>query len=508
MRKQMIVDVNAYQTRVALLEEGSLAEIYVEQVGRERIVGNIYKGRVQNVLPGMQAAFVDIGLEKNAFLYAGDILVDKADLEFPNQKERPEIQANIKDIVKPGQEILLQILKEPFGTKGARVTTHITLPGRTLVLMPTVNYIGVSRRIEDEEERSRLRSIIERIKPENMGIIVRTAAYGKSEEEFISDISFLVRMWEKVIHRAQLVNAPRMVHAEESLVFRTIRDIFTPDVEELMINDRDYYEKVKVVADIISPEFADRVKLYQGEQDLFDRYELESKIDKLLQRKVWLKNGGYIIIDQTEALTAIDVNTGKYVGSDDLQQTLFETNCEAAREIARQLRLRDIGGIIIIDFIDMEDQANKDTLIELLRNELKKDRTKSNVVGMTGLGLVEMTRKKVRKSLSATMQNSCPYCGGESRILSAETVAHKIRRQLRREQQNTNVPSYLIEAHPHVASFIEARSHGDPPFLPHVEGRSVYVRSNSALHFEEYSIQPITDHRLLETIASDSRVFC
>ncbi len=509
VRKEIVVDINPCQTRVAMLENGELAEIYIERVGRERLVGNIYKGCVANVLPGMQAAFVDIGLEKNAFLYAGDILVDKSDFVFPGGGQPPIIPTAIKDIVKQGQEIILQVIKEPVGTKGARVTTHITLPGRTLVLMPTVNYIGVSRRIDDEEERGRLRGIIERIKPENMGVIVRTAAAGKSEEEFKNDIQFLVRLWERVQNKGKLAHAPRVIHSEEALIFRTIRDIFTRDVQRLVINDEEYFERVKVVAGIISPELQDRVEYYQGEEALFDHFMLEGRLDKLLQRKVWLKNGGYIVIDQTEALTAIDVNTGKYVGSDDLQETLFETNCEAAREIARQLRLRDIGGIIIIDFIDMEGQENRDALIDILREELKKDRTKSNVVGMTGLGLVEMTRKKMRKTLSATLQETCSYCRGEGKLLSAESVALRIRRQLQREFKNTSCDTYLVEAHPSVCGLIEARAQSghEHALLPKAEGRTVYVRSLPYMHIEEFRIQSVTDQQMLENIVMDAKVF-
>ena len=507
MSKQIVVDINAHQTRVAVGENGEMTEIYIESLGRERIVGNIYKGRVQNVIPGMQAAFVDIGLEKNAFLYAGDILVDKSDLEFPDQKTKPEIQANIKDMVKPGQEIMLQILKEPVGNKGARVTTHITLPGRTLVLMPTVNYVGVSRRIDDEQERERLRSIIERIKPENTGVIVRTVAVGKSEEEFASDLDFLFSLWERVKQKDHLVSAPRLIHTEEPLVYRTIRDLLTEDIDELVINDAEYFEKVKIVAGIISPEYVDRVKLYEDHESLFDHYDLERKIEKLFIRKVWLKNGGYIVIDSTEALTAIDVNTGKYVGGNNLQETLFKTNCEAAREIARQLRLRDIGGIIIIDFIDMEAQEDKDALIEILRDQLHKDRTKSNVLGMTELGLVEMTRKKMRKSFSATMQSPCSYCHGEGKVQSSEAIAHKVRRQLLRDMQNIDVDVWLVDVHPSVAAFIETRSQGESLFLPQFPGRDIYVRSLPYLHIEEYRVTPVTDQRLMETAISDAKIF-
>lgn len=509
MKKEILVDINPLQTRVLLLEDNEPAELYVERTGRERIVGNIYKGCVANVLPGMQAAFVDIGLQKNAFLYSGDINADMTDFEFPDKGgDRNKIELSIDEKVKQGQELMLQIVKEPVGTKGARVTTNITLPGRTLVLVPTVNYIGVSRRIEDEEERTRLREIMERIKPEGMGVIVRTAAAGKSEEDFRADLAFLTRMWERIQNKYKLVRAPRLIHSEEQLIFRIIRDIFTPDVDLLLINDEEYYERVKVVAGILSPELADRVQYYDGGDNLFDVRGAEGKLEKMLSRKVWLKNGAYIVIDHTEALTAIDVNTGKFIGEDDLQETLFETNCEAAREIARQIRLRDISGIIIIDFIDMEVQENKDALIELLRNCMKNDRTKSNVLGMTGLGLIEMTRKKMRNPLIATLQEPCPYCRGESRVLTPESVALRVRRRLLRELANTDCTRFLVEVHPSVAAFIEKKDAEDLPILPRQAGKNFYIRALPELHVEHFEVRALTDKRELDALAKGGEIKC
>ena len=501
MNREILVDINPHQTRVGILEDGALVELYVERTGKERIVGNIYKGCVQNVLPGMQAAFVDIGLDKNAFLYAGDINADKSDFDFTDSRHSDKFEKKIGDMVHQGQEIILQVVKEPVGTKGARVTTNITLPGRTLVLVPTVNYVGVSRRISDESERTRLRETIERIKPPDMGVIVRTAAVGKTEEEFKADLTFLTRLWERITNKGKIVRAPRVIHNEEPLVFRTIRDTFTPDVSSLIVNDEEYYDRVKIIAGIISPELVERVRLFDCDEDIFEHYKVDVRAEKLLARKVRLRNGAYIVIDQTEALTAIDVNTGKYIGSDNLQQTLFETNCEAAREIARQLRLRDISGIIIIDFIDMESQENKDALVELLDECLKNDRTKSNVLGMTGLGLVEMTRKKLRNPLSATLQSPCPYCQGEGKVLSAESIAQKIRAALAREFRNTSITSFIVEMHPEVAEFIERRTKEVMPVLPDEDGRSVYISRDTSRHIEDYSIQPVTDVHELENAA-------
>ncbi len=492
MNREIVVDINPYQTRVVLLEDGQPSEIYIERRGHERLVGNIYIGKVQNVLPGMQAAFVDIGLERNAFLYAGDIQVDRSEFQFGDGGQEMRINTpNIQDIVKTGQEIMVQVLKEPVGTKGARVTTHITLPGRTLVLMPTVNYVGVSRRIADETERSRLRGILDDIKPAEMGVIVRTAAVGKDKEEFQTDISFLERLWQRICKKKTLVSAPRMLHAEEPLIFRTIRDLFTPDIERLIINESEFYERIQIVANIISPQLKDKVVLYQGEEDLFDRFDLESKIEKALSRKVWLANGGYIVIDQTEALTSIDVNTGRFVGTDNLQETITQANCEAAKEIARQLRLRDISGIIIVDFIDMEDIADKERVLDTLKAELKKDRTKSNVLGITQLGLVEMTRKKMRHCISNTLQTPCPYCHGDGRVLSGETVVLKVRKALIKCIQNESMMDYLVEVHPTVADLIDDHSSAQAPLLPATAGRSIYVRAMPSMHVEEFNIQPL-----------------
>ncbi len=509
MRKEIVIDVNPYQTRVVLLEDGAPSEISIERRGKERLVGNIYKGRVQNVLPGMQAAFVDIGLERNAFLYAGDIVLDKRDFQFCNHEGEQKVDEvpNIRDIVKPGQDIMVQVIKEPVGTKGARVTTHITLPGRSLVLMPTANYIGVSRRIDDEEERARLKAAIEAVKPADMGVIVRTAAIGKSEEEFRGDVSFLCRMWERIRQRERMLSAPRLIHAEEPLMFRTLRDLFSPDIHRLIINDREYYEKVRAVAGILSPELPDRVELYEGLPDAFDMYKLESAIDKALARKVWLKNGGYIIIDQTEALTTIDVNTGKYVGNDNLQETITETNCEAAREIARQLRLRDISGIIIIDFIDMDEIADKERVLDTLREALRKDRTKSNVLGITQLGLVEMTRKKSRQCISDILQTSCPYCGGDGRVLSPETMLLKIRKKLMRVIAEGGNCSYLVRVSPTVAELVEENSPQDAPLLPKAPGYATYVLPVPGMHVEEFTISPITSKEELKHVRSVARAY-
>ncbi|MEF9863526.1 MAG: Rne/Rng family ribonuclease, partial [Christensenellaceae bacterium] len=391
IKKKIIADVNTHEVRVALLEDNHLVEIQVEMRGKERLVGNIYKGRVANILPGMQAAFVDVGLDKNAFLYAGDILCDESDFYFDDTAEEGQVKKklevpNIKELLKQNQEIMVQVLKQPGGTKGARVTTHITLPGRLLVLMPTVDHIGVSRRIEEEQKREELKDLIDGIKPSDMGVIVRTVAEHASEEEISSELRFLVRLWQKVQEKSDFVSAPRLIHAEETLLFRTVRDMLTADVSEFVINDKDYFEKVRAVVNIVSPLMEDKLTLFDKDENIFDYYEIEDKIGKALQRKVWLKNGCYLVIEETEALTVVDVNTGKYIGEDNLQDTILNANIEATQEIARQLRLRDISGIIVIDFIDMDNEENKQKVVDALSAALKNDRTKSNVLGMTELG--------------------------------------------------------------------------------------------------------------------------
>lgn len=479
MIKKLIADVNPHEVRVALTEDGNLAEIHIETRGKERLVGNIYKGKTANILPGMQAAFVDIGLGKNAFLYAGDILPDESDFEFETQekqsvKKNLEIP-NIKDILKPGQEILVQVLKQPGGTKGARITTHITLPGRLIVFMPTVEHVGVSRRIADENQRLRLKELACAIKPEHMGVIIRTAAQNAADEEIKKEIKLYSRLWERIADKAKILTAPRLIHAEENLLFRTVRDIFTEDVSEFIINDEDYYQKILALVNIISPHMASRLKFYKEKDNIFDKYNIEDKLNKALQRKVWLKNGCYLVIDEAEALTAIDVNTGKYIGEDDFQQTALNANIEAAHEIARQLRLRDISGIIIIDFIDMESEENKRIVVEELEKALENDRTKSNVKGMTQLGLVEMTRKKMRRKLSTLTERTCPVCGGSGKVHNLDNMAMRLRREVIRTADRDSNASYLASVPADLAEYVIAKNNQQQAILPKFERARFYI---------------------------------
>lgn len=414
MYKEILMQVAKEETKVAVVEDGRLAEIYLERAPDQRQVGNIYKGVVKNVLPGMQAAFIDIGMEKNAFLYVADALAYNIwhdEIVSPKDAVRP----NIRDIIKEGQEIVVQISKEAVGNKGARVTTQITIPGRFLVLMPTVDYVGISRRILDEEERTRLKAIADEIRIGSMGLIVRTVAEGASREELEQDIQNLVKLWERIKKRVQQVSGSAIIHKDLELVQRILRDVFSDDVQRLYVNDKSVMEKVIEFLEIMNVSLKNRVFL-SDTIDLFEKYAIDYEIEQALKRKVWLKCGGYLVIDEMEALTAIDINTGKYVGSTDLADTVLKTNSEAAREIARQIRLRNIGGIIIIDFIDMQKNDHREEILRILETELKKDKMKVHILGITPLGLVELTRKKVRHSLSKVLEKTCPHCEGKGRI--------------------------------------------------------------------------------------------
>lgn len=495
MSKKIIVDVQYDQTRVAILEDSELVELYMEGEDSQGIAGNIYRGKVENVLPGMQAAFVDIGLQKNAFLYVGDINTDKSIFEFSDEHGTTVNDAramSIRDIISKGQEITVQVLKEPIGTKGARVTTQITLPGRYLVLMPTVDYIGVSRRIEDEGERKRLKEIVDHLRPHSMGIIVRTAALGKEQEDFVQDIDFLCRLWAKIQSKEWRGKVPRVLYEDEDIIYRTIRDSYAPDIKKVIINNQEEYEKTLEFADVLFPGLRKKMEFFDDPSGIFKYYNIESKIEKAIQKKVWLKNGGYLIIDPTEALTVIDVNTGKFVGSKNLEDTVLKTNLEAAKEIAHQIRLRDIGGIIIIDFIDMGESKNKEKVLEVLRNALKKDRTKTNVIGFTGLGLVEMTRKKVRRRLASKLLKPCPYCHGTGRVYSENMVIAKIEKELEDIVNNSDIWGAVIEVHPSVARIWTEDGGNSLDILEKTLDCKIYIRDNHRFHVEESIIHPLT----------------
>lgn len=494
--KEIVVDVGFNQTRVALVENKELTEIYIDVNKGNGIAGNIYKGKVTNVLPGMQAAFVDIGLEKNAFLF----VKDAQPFAFCEEMEiyvsdSPYKEHQIDELLRIGQEVIVQVVKEAIDTKGPRVTTHITLPGRFLVLMPSVDYAGVSRRISDEAEKERLKQMAISCKPDGMGLIVRTAAEGCTKEDFEADVQFLTKLWENVINIKKTIAAPNVIHKDLSLVYKSVRDLFNKDVDRLIINNKEQYEKVLEIMELTAPQLKSRVEYYVRTEDLFESYQLEGKISKLASRKVWLKNKGYIVIDQTEALTSIDVNTGKFVGSKDFEDTVYLTNLEAAKEIGKQLRLRDIGGIIIVDFIDMHNKQHESTVIDVLKATLKKDRTKTNVLGMTQLGLLEMTRKKVRMRIESVLLTPCPYCDGEGTILSNEMVARNIERELYKIILDTNSEAVLLEiggtANPSFIRVLEERI----DFISKLYKKEIIFKFSSQLKAHQYSIRGcLLDH--------------
>ena len=486
MAKEIVVNVTTRETRLALIDSGKLVEMHVER--EEQVAGSIYKCRVANVLPGMDAAFVDIGLERNAFLYAGDVLPE-ADEDLPKEGREPE-RVSIKDLLKVGQELLVQVVKAPRGTKGARVSTRISLPGRFLVFMPDADNIGISRKIDDKRERERLKKITEQIKRPGFGLIVRTEGEGSGERDLRTDLEFLLRMWEQIQDRAKTTPPPGLIHQDLSLTYRMIRDVFGSDIRKMFVDSQTEYQKALETADLISPKLRSKIVLYNDPEPIFEHFSIENEIDRLLKRKVWLKSGGHITIDQTEALTSIDVNTGKFIGSTSLSDTILKTNMEAAAEIARQLRLRDIGGIIIIDFIDMSSARDRNHVVNALDKSLKKDRTRTKISQIGPLGLIEMTRKRTGETISEIVNQACPYCQGRGEILSPESVSIQIERDLRRLSAEVDDEAFLVTAEPEVAACLIGAG---GQVINHIEKqmrRAVYVRADPDLHIEKYEIVP------------------
>jgi ribonuclease G len=487
VKTEILVHATAEETWVAVLEDRVLVELYVDQGGAERFGGNIYKGRVKNVLPGMQAAFVDIGLERNAFLYVAD-----TERKGKSNLTRNNKSANIKEVLQPGQQVVVQVVKEPTETKGARVSMHLSLPGRNLVLMPGADHVGVSRQIQDEKERERLRQAAGNIKPAGMGLIVRTVAAGMEEDEFAQDMDFLLRLHKTIKRRSRARTAPALLYRDLDLVYRIVRDLFTPSVDRFVVDSREVYERTLELLSIMGPELQDRVEYFEPGQDLLLTYALEADVEKTFRRKVWLKCGGYIVVDQTEALTAIDVNTGKFVGSTSLQATVLKTNLEAVKEIARQIRLRNIGGIIVVDFIDMDDPSAKNQVVQALEKQLRRDKVKAQVLGLTKLGLVEITRKKERRSLESVFLRPCPYCDGKGKILSEQAVGLKVRREIHRLLAQQPVGALLVEAHPSVAAVLIGPGGKSLKALEKQVGIPVQVRGVESLHSRDFALIPLT----------------
>ncbi|MBS4031037.1 MAG: Rne/Rng family ribonuclease [Clostridiales bacterium] len=484
MQKKIVINCDNKQTRVAVIENDKPVEIYLERPVHQRVVGNIYKGIVANVLPGMQAAFVDIGLERNAFLYVDDAQPG-ADEDSENKTKS---KITIEQLLRPGEEIMVQVVKEPFGSKGARLTRQITIPGRYLVLMPTVEYTGVSRRIEESEERDRLKEIVSELRPDGKGLIVRTVGEGQSEEAFRQDLNFLLPLWEKIQSRYRQKSAPFLVYQDLDLIYRIIRDLFTEQIEQLIIDTRYEYEKIIETLEYVDASLIKKVSLYTGDAPVFDIYGVENEIERALSRTVWLDCGGYLVFDHTEALTVIDVNTGKYIGKTNLADTVLKTNLDAAVEIVRQIRLRDIGGIIIIDFIDMDSEEHRRQILEKLVEKTKEDKTKSHVLGLTGLGLVEMTRKKARQGLDAVLQQTCPYCGGRGKVLCPDVISAKTERQLKSYMASLDDEALLAEMHYSVAGLLIGPSGSYLKKLEEETGKAIFIRGSDTMHIEKYRI--------------------
>lgn len=507
MPREIIVNVDSRETRVALIEGDRLVELHIER--EERVVGSIYKCKVSNVLPGMDAAFVEIGLERNAFLYVADVLPE-ADEDLPTSR-RESKNLRIRDMLKIGQELLVQVIKGPRGTKGARVSTRISLPGRYLVLMPDSDNTGISRKIEESGERDRLKKIAENIRPLGVGIIVRTEAEGKSEFELKQDLEFLLRMWNQIQEKSRKINAPGLVHQDLSLIYKTIRDVLGADVSTMLIDSPVDYEKAIELIELLSPKMKSRIRLYDEREPIFERYAIESEIERLLRRKVWLKSGGHLTIDETEALTTIDVNTGKYIGSTSLSDTILKTNLEAVSEIARQLRLRDIGGIIIIDFIDMSNPKDRQHVVSALDKALKRDRTRTKISNISPLGLIEMTRKRTGETISEAMTEGCPYCQGRGRIKSSESVSIDIEREIKKMASETDEEAFIITAHPEVAVHLIGPMGEAIDEIERRLKRAIYVRANEEMHIEKFEIVPTNiqeTERQMQRFKSSETVEC
>lgn len=502
MAHKMLVESDPHETRIAVLEEDRLTEVFLERRLHRGVVGNVYKGRVSRVLPGMQAAFVDIGLERDAFLYVADVVDpgradEDAELvgangdgsgEEDGAAEETWSEPSIDSLLRVGQELLVQVTKDPLPNKGARVTTQVTLPGRFLVLLPTVSHIGVSRRIEDETERQRLRELLEGLPRSAGGIIVRTAGEGKSGEEFRADIAYLEQLWQGVRRRAESAAAPSLVHQDLDLALRVVRDLFSSEFTVLWVDGETTYTRIVEFLDQVQPALVARVRLDREERGLFERFGIERELEAALKPKVWLKSGGYLVINPTEALVAIDVNTGRYVGTRSLEETALATNLEAVEEVVRQIRLRDLGGIIVLDLIDMTDRAHREQVFAALETELRKDRAKYKVLSISEFGLVEITRKRSRANLERLLTQTCPHCEGSGRIQSVATICLSLRRAVLKMAGAVSSKQLLLRVHPDVARALQREERAILEELERELGFAVIVQGDVKLHPSSFDI--------------------
>jgi ribonuclease G len=540
MTKEMIISSSAHETRVAILEDDQVAEIFIERERSRGVVGNLYKGRVSKVLPGMQSAFVDLGLERDGFLYVSDVVAtfeefDRLDTDDDvpalqaagvgtgaaglggngstttatqgaggghgrgsgrkDRKDEPE--PKIEELLKEGQEIIVQVAKEPLGTKGARLTSHATMPGRFLVFMPTVDHVGVSRKIESREERARLRAIVREFREQHGftgGVIIRTAASGRPKEDIVSDLSYFHRVWTEIRQKSEGSRAPAVVYREASLVAKLLRDLLTEEFSAIRIDNEHEYRRVLELVERIMPALAPKVRLYQKEYPIFEEYGVQPEIDKALRSKVWLKSGGSIVINQTEALVAIDVNTGRYVGKKTagrLEDTIIKTNLEAAKEIVRQIRLRDLGGIIVLDFIDMEEKKNRQKVLQAVEQELRKDRAPSKALQVADFGLVIITRKRVKQSLERVLTEPCPYCAGSAVIKSASTICYEILTEVKKVSADLNGQSLVLRVNPDIARAFRDEERMAFKELKGAIGREIAIRPDAQLHHEQFDLMAI-----------------
>jgi ribonuclease G len=488
--EEVLINVTPQETRVAVVENGVLQEVHIERTRFRGIVGNIYYGKVVRILPGMQAAFVDIGLERTAFLHAADI-GRRNDNGYDGCSGSESVQKPISELLRSGEQILVQVLKDPLGGKGARLTTQATIPARYLVYLPNVDHIGISQRIEPSDDRERLKQIVSRLVQEagvEGGFIVRTAADQSTEEEMRLDIAFLNRVWRRVCDKVKSASAPALIHEDISLAMRTMRDLVGESTEKVRVDSRETFEKAVSFARDLIPEAVGRIEYYPGERPIFDLYSVEDEIQRALSNKVPLKSGGYLIIDQTEAMTTVDVNTGGFIGRRTLEETLFKTNLEAAQAIARQLRLRNIGGIIIIDFIDMEDPEHRRQVMRALDKALAKDRIKTFVTEMSPLGLVEITRKRTRESLERVLCEPCPVCGGRGVQKTPLTVCYEIFREILREARQYDANGFLVLASQVVIDILLDEEAAGLADLQEFVGRPIQLQVETMYHQEEHDV--------------------
>jgi ribonuclease G len=535
MTKEMIISSSAHETRVAILEEDQVAEIFIERERSRGVVGNLYKGRVSKVLPGMQSAFIDLGLERDGFLYVSDVIAPSEEFdrfetedddpasrgpdpstgsgspraESRGDKARPTgrrgdrgdrekgPEPKIEELLKEGQEIIVQVAKEPLGTKGARLTSHATMPGRFLVFMPTVDHVGVSRKIDSREERSRLRGIVREFREQHGftgGLIIRTAAAGRPKDDIVSDLSYFHRVWTDIRQKSEASRAPAVVYREQSLVAKLLRDLLTEDFTAIRIDNESEYRRICELVERIMPALAPKVKLYEKEFPIFEEYGVQAEIDRALRSKVWLKSGGSIVINQTEALVAIDVNTGRYVGKKTagrLEDTILKTNLEAVKEIIRQIRLRDLGGIIVLDFIDMEEKKNRQKVFQTVEQELRKDRAPSKALQVSDFGLVIITRKRVKQSLERVLTEPCPYCAGSAVIKSSSTICYEILSEVKKISADLNGQSLVLRVNPDIARALRDEERAVFKDLKQSLGREIAVRSDAQLHHEQFDLMAI-----------------